>query len=91
MRLGGDLPRRGGGLRDLPRGPPRNGERLGENPRRPPKPPPLGGDQPRPRLSPNAGREPNPPLSLGPLRGLNRRDGGFWGNTSLTTTSCPSI
>ena len=43
--LGGLLPRLGGGLRDLPRGPPRNGERLGENPRLPPKPPPRGGDQ----------------------------------------------
>ena len=90
MRLGGLLPRRGGGLRDLPRAPPRNGERLGDIPRRPLNPPLLGGDQPRPPCrSPNTGRGPNPPLSL--LGGLNRREGGFCGNTSLTTTSCPSI
>ena len=86
--LGGLLPRLGGGLRDLPRGPPRNGERLGENPRLPPKPP-LGGDQPRlcpiyPDLGPN-------PLSLGPLKGLSLRAGNFCVNTSLTAISCPSI
>ena len=74
--LGGLLPRLGGGLRDLPRGPPRNGERLGENPRRPPNPPSLGGDQPR-LLPINPDRGPNPPLSLGPLNGLSLREGAF--------------